>query len=236
MIVDKKSKIEQPAVVATSENIENTEEIQYTTNALCDVFNAVKEILGKLRENEDDPNSPSLFKTIALNTGQLSRIKNNKHNEESVLVFPAIFLHFINVRYLVQQARVGEGRATLRVQYVLNRLNNSDEEFELEGYELFQRINVALQDGKSKYAALTERFNLTYFDQPESFGDGLQPYWIDYEVWFREDSAYKYRNYVDRYLIVPPFTNHSDQLIENNTDNHDNHPDPEYDEVSGLSE
>ncbi|NDV63955.1 hypothetical protein [Bacteroides sp. 224] len=236
MIVDKKSKIKQPVVVVSDENIESTEEIQYTTNALCDVFNAVKKILGSLKEDESDPESPSLFKTIALNTGQLSRIKNSKQNKESALIFPAVFLHFINVRYLVQQARVGEGRATLRVQYVLNRLNNSDEEFELEGYELFQRINVALQDGKNEYPALTERFSLTYFDQPESFGDGLQPYWIDYEVYFRENSAYKFRNYVDRYLVIPPFTNHSDQLIENNTDNHDNHIEPSYDEVSGINE
>ncbi|MDR1090958.1 MAG: hypothetical protein LBL79_07765 [Prevotella sp.] len=234
MIVDKKNKNKnEPALnVGAEEAVENT---IYTTNALIDVFNAVKEILGTLREEEEDPGSPALFKTIALNTGQLSRIKNNKHNQESALLFPAVFLHFINVRYLVQQARIGEGRATLRVQYVLNRLNNSDEEFELEGYALFQRINIALQDGKNKYPALTERFNLTYFDQPESFDDGLQPFWIDYEIWFREDSAYKYRNYVDRYLIVPPFTNHSDQLPESNVDNHEDHTGPEYDEVSDFS-
>jgi hypothetical protein len=215
---------------------ENIEEVPYVTNALCDVFNAVKEILGQLREKEEDPDSPLIFKTIALNTGQLSRIKNDKWNREYAIAFPAIFLHFINVRYLVQQARIGEGRATMRVQYVLNRLNNNDEQHELEGYELFQRINVALQDGKSKYPALNERFNLTYFDQPESFDDGLQPFWIDYEVWFREDSAYKYRNYIDRYLVIPPFTNHSDQLPENNVDGHENHPHPEYDEVSDFTE
>jgi hypothetical protein len=214
----------------------NIEEVPYVTNALCDVFNAVKEILGQLREKEEDPSSPFVFKTIALNTGQLSRIKNNKWNREYAIAFPAVFLHFINVRYLVQQARIGEGRATMRVQYVLNRLNNNDERHELEGYEMFQRINVALQDGKNKYPALNERFNLTYFDQPESFDDGLQPFWIDYEVWFREDSAYKYRDYVDRYLVIPPFTNHSDQLPENNVDGHENHQKPEYDEVSDFAE
>jgi hypothetical protein len=220
-------------------NIEATEpaeEIIYTTNALIDVFNAVREIVGGITEDEENPDSPPFFKTIALNTGQLSRIKNDKHNKEYALVFPAVFLHFINVRYLVQQARIGEGRATLRLQYVLNRLNNADEEFELEGYALFQRINVAIQDGKDKYPALNERFILTYFDQPESFGDGLQPFWIDYEVWFREDSAYKYRNYIDRYLVVPPFTNHSDQLPENNADSHEDHAEPTYDEASDFSE
>lgn len=232
MIVDKKSKKEQPIV----DKEETVDEIPYTVNALCEVFNAVKEVLSKLHQDKDDPNSPLLFKTIALNTGQLSRIKNDKWNKESVFSFPAVFLHFINIRYLTQQSRVGEGRATLRVQYVLNRLNCGDVKFELEGYELFQRINVALQDAKSTHPALTERFNLTYFDQPESFDDGLQPYWIDYEVWFTEYSAYKYRNYVDRFLVCPPFTDHSDQLPENNKDKHEDHDNPEYGEVSGFTE
>lgn len=232
MIVEKRPKKTEPVI----EKTEAVEETPYTVNALCEVFNAVKDILSKLRVNENDPNSPLLFNTIALNTGQLSRLKNDKWNKEYALSFPAVFLHFVNVRYLTQQSRVGEGRATLRVQYVLNRLNCGDAEFELEGYELFQRINVALQDAKNTYPALTERFNLTYFDQPESFDDGLQPYWIDYEVWFTEYSAYKYRNYVDRYLVIPPFTNHSDQIPENNTDNHEDHGKPKYDEVSGFVE
>ncbi|MDR1119457.1 MAG: hypothetical protein LBM08_00890 [Dysgonamonadaceae bacterium] len=231
MIVDKKPK-EEPVIPPGEEQGEAS---PYTVNALCEVFNAVKEVISELREDEDNPDSPPLFKTVALNTGQLSRIKNNKWNREYMLPFPAAFIHLIDVRYLVQQARIGEGRATLRLQYVLNRLNNSDEEYELEGYRLFQRINVALQDAKSKYPALSERFNLTYFDQPESFDDALQPYWIDYEVWFTEYSAYKFRNYVDRYVVVPPFTNHSDQLEESNTDSHEDHPAPSYDEVSGFS-
>ena len=234
MIVDKK--IENEEVKAVAERAGSTAEFPYTANALCEVFKAAKEILSELREDENDPGSPFLFKTVALNTGQLNRIKSNTANMEEAIVFPAVFLHFINVRYLVQQSRIGEGRATLRIHYVLNRLNNGDEEVELEGYELFQRINVALQDGKSKYPALNERFSLTYFDQPESFGDGLQPYWIDYEVWFTEYSAYKFRNYVERYLVVPPFTNHSDQQAENNRDGHEDHEVPGYDEVSGFSQ
>lgn len=214
-----------------------TEEvIEYTPNALCEVFNAVKEILGELPENPDDPGSRPFFKTIALNTGQLRRIKNSKQNQESGIAFPAIFIHFINVRYLVQQARVGEGRATMRIQYVLNRLNNDDPRYELEGYDLFQRINVAIQDGKNVYPALNERFNLTYFDQPETFENGLQQYWIDYEVWFTEYSAYRYRNYVDCYLVAPPFTDHSDQKPENNQEGHDDHKSPTYDEATHLSE
>lgn len=217
------------------EKVSSTEEIEYSENALCNVIIAVKDVLSKLREDENDPDSPQLFRTIAIDNGQLSRIKNNKSNEEYGIVFPAIFMHFINVRYLVQQSRIGEGRATLRIRYVLNRLNNSDPEHELEGFRMFQRINVALQDAKNTYAALNERFQLEYFDQPESFDDGLQQYWIDYEVWFRETSAYKFRNYVDRYLVVPPFTNHSDQNPESNINEHEDHDTPKYEDVSEIS-
>ena len=207
----------------------------YQSNALCDVFEAVKDILLQVTYDPTDPTSKTIFKKVALNTGQLNRIKNNKMNQEEALAFPAVFIHFINVRYLVQQSRIGEGRATLRIQYVLNRLNSSDEEHELEGYRVFQRINVALQDGKSTHSALNERLNLTYFDQPETFSNGLQQYWIDYEVWFREETAYKYRNYVDRYVVVPPFTNHSDQLPDNNLDKHPDHTGDSYDNAASIT-
>ena len=226
MIIDKNKK-------PTISTPDNTEVIAYPSNALCDVFNAAKDILLNLTYDADDPSSPKIFNKVALNTGQLQRIKNNKMNKEEAIAFPAVFLHFINVRYLVQQSRVGEGRATLRILYVLNRLNSSDEKHELEGYRIFQLINLAMQDGKSKYDALNERVQLTYFDQPESFGNGLQPYWIDYEVWFRDTTAYKYRNYVDVHLVAPPFTNHSDQLPEN-SNGHEDHNDVSYEDASSI--
>lgn len=239
MIVDKYKPLEQEDVQVIQQAVNDSpisqEQELYTTNALCEVYRAVKNILGDLKLNENDPNSPPLFHTIKLNNGQLSRLKNNKWNKEYAIAFPAVFLHFINVYYLVQQSRIGEGRATMRIQYVLNRLNNSDTDHELEGYELFQRINAAIQDRKHEFPALTERFQLTYFDQPESFDDGLQPFWIDYEVWFSEYSSYRYKNYVDRYIVAPPFTNHSDQDQECNTDGHDNHNSPTIEDAAGFS-
>ena len=209
-----------------------TEQEAVTVNALCEVFKAIKDILSKMHTIEDDPSSPLLWKTIKLNNGQLNRIKNNKWNKEYALAFPAVFMHFINVRYLVSQSRIGEGRATMRIQYVLNNLNNSDDEVELDGFKMFNRINTAINSFKYGYPALLERFQLTYWDQPESFDDGVQPYWIDYEVWFKEYSSYIYKDWVERYIVVPPFTNHSDQLPESNQDNHEDHEEPTFDEAS----
>lgn len=240
MIIDKHKPLAQEEEKLIQQTVSQSEVSQeeevFTTNALCEVFKAVKNILSDLRLDESDPNSPPLFHTIKLNNGQLSRLKNNKWNKEYALAFPAVFLHFINVYYLVQQSRIGEGRATMRIQYVLNRLNNSDAEHELEGYEIFQRINSAIQDRKGEFPALTSRFQLTYFDQPESFDDGLQPFWIDYEVWFSEYSSYRYKNYVDRYVVAPPFTNHSDQNSECNTELHENHSEPTIESAAGFQD
>ena len=240
MLVDK-NKLHSPVlpkvnVVVNDDSADNVEVELYETNALCEIYKAVKEILLTITEDPDDPNSPPYFKTIKINNGQFNRIKNSKQNTEYALAFPAIFLHFIDVRYLVSQSRVNEGRGTLRLQFVLNKLNNSDDEVEMEGFKMFQRINRALMDNKTKYPALTERFQLTYFDQLESFDNGLQPYWITYEVWFTDYSTERYRNYKEVYLVVPPFTNHSDQLPDNNKHNHDNHTEPTFEECADFKD
>lgn len=177
---------------------------------------------------EEEP----FFKTIKLDNGQLERIIKTKYNPEYGVVFPAVFIRFINIRYLVQQQRIGEGRATMRIRFVLNDLNNSDDDVETNGFKMFQIINNAIQDGKDTYSALTERCNLTYFDIPESMNNGLQPFWIDYEVWFRTSSSFQYRNWVEKYIVMPPYTNHSDAPAHD-VDKHGDHK-VDYDSVSKI--
>lgn len=204
---------------------------EVTKNPFAEMYYAVKRALLTIRENPEDPTSSPFFKTIAIDNGQYLRIIRDT-NLEMEVAFPAIFVHFVNVRYLVQQQRIGEGRATMRVRFILNNLNNSDPDKECEPFEVFQRINVAIQDAKNREPALNERCNLTYFDMPQTT-NMLQAYWIDYEVWFREISAWKYRDWVERYLVIPPFTNHSD-APQYDAENHDNHSKPIYKESSGL--
>lgn len=204
-------------------------------NALCEVFYAIKQILQDIKENKNDPNSASVFRTIKINNGQVNRLKNNKWNKEYVIGFPAVFVHFIDVRYLVQQARIHEGRATMRLQIVLNRLNNSDADHELEGFRFFQLVNEAIQERKGQFPALAQRCQLQYFNQLETFDDGLQLYWIDYEVWFTDYSTYFYKDYVERHVVIPPFTNHSDQNPESNPDNHEDHRTPNIEDVTSFN-
>lgn len=235
MIVDKIS-IEQngsqkePDI--TPPKSQGTEE--YTSNSLVEVFRAIQTILSEIRINPNDPESPLLFNYVGLNNGQVNRVKNNKWNQEYAIAFPAAFLHFINVRYLVKQSRVNEGRAELRIQFVLNTLNNSDKDKEIEGYDVFQLINSSINKRKGEFQSLKERFQLTYFDQPESFDDGLQVFWITYEVWFTDYSSYKDKEYELRYLVIPPFTNNSDLTPENNPDNKEDVEVPDFNSTAAI--
>lgn len=239
MIVDKNKpqnkEDEKPKVEVVESTITQEQEL-YEANPLSEIYRAVESIVKELRVDPNNPDSPPLFRTVKLNSGQLTRIKHDKYNLESALAFPAVFIHLINVRWLVQTSRIGEGRADLRICFVLNRLNNGDDEYQTEGYDVFQRVHNAIEANKSKFAPLTERCQLTYFDQVENFDDGLQQYWITYEVWFRNYTSYRYKDYVERSIVVPPFTNHSDQLPENNQDNHTDHEDPKFEDVVGFDD
>lgn len=212
-----------------NEEIEQPEEVQ--GNPIVDIYNAIKKIIQNLHEDPDNDDSPLLFKTIAIDNGQFSRIIRDE-NLEFEIAFPAIFIHFINIRYLVQQQRIGEGRATMRIRFILNNLNNSAPEHECDPFIVFQRLNMAIQDAKDHEPALNERCNLTYFDMPTTV-NYLQAYWIDYEVWFRESATWKYRKWLKKYLVFPPFTNHRD-APELDTEQHGDH-DVKYDQCSGFS-
>jgi hypothetical protein len=229
MIKDKRPKEQTPAIPNTPETLFPEEE---AVNPFVEMYAAVKRAILTVRENPFNQMSGPFFKTIALDRGQFQRIIRDE-NTETEIAFPAVFIHFVNVRYLVQQQRIGEGRATLRVRFILNTLNNDDSERECDPFIVFQRLNTAIQDAKDREPALNERCNLTYFDMPLTT-NMLQAYWIDYEVWFRESSAWKYRNWVPRRLVMPPFTNHSD-APEKDKETHGNHLKPEYGEVSGFA-
>lgn len=200
-----------------------TVEEAYEVNPLVDIFNALREILSTIKVDERDENSPSLFRTIQIENGQVDRILNKKENTEYAIPFPAVFIHFININWLVNTGNIGEGRGECRIKVVMNTLNNSDKDEQTEMYRVFQRVNRAINDNKEKWSALTKRFQLTYFDPMESMPTGLQYFWITYEVHFQDYTAATSRNYVERHLVVPPYTNHSDQDDENNDFEHEDH-------------
>ena len=204
---------------------------EVSENPFVNMYEAARRAILTVREDPDNPLSSPFFKTIAIDNGQFTRLIRER-NTEFDTVFPAVFIHFINVRYLVQQQRIGEGRATMRVRFILNTLNNGDRERECDPFIIFERLNIAIQDAKNHEPALNERCNLTYFDMPETV-NMLQAYWVDYEVWFRESSAWKYRDWVERYLVVPPFTNHTD-APQHDDQGHGDHNRPTYRETTGF--
>ena len=232
MIIPKKK------LQADTQEVIVPEKVQIPKNGLIAVYHAIKEILEKVRWDYYDPNSEKIFKTVMMNRGQFERIVRKGGNSEYALGFPAAFVEFTNWRYLVQQQRINEGRANMQIKFVMNRLNNQDPDtFDKEGnvkeYReteveyVAQIINQFIQELKYNYPALSERINLTYIDPLESFDDSLQPCWITYEVWFREESIYATRWLKNTYIVFPPYTNHSDQEKEHNIHGHSNYDHPE---------
>lgn len=196
-----------------------TEQEVIAGNALEDLYHAVASIIKDIPQNPDKPDGPKLFKTVKWNMGQLNRLRNSKHNEEYAMAFPICLLHFINVYWNLGFNKIGQAYAQMRICFVLNRLNTNDDEYQTEGVRVFKRIIEAINDNMAdKITPLTTRFQLSYFDQVESFDKGVQQYWITYEVRCNDYSTYRYKNYIPAYLVAPPFTNFDDMDKDKNTD------------------
>ena len=60
------------------------------TNTLGDVFQAIKRAILTVKEEENNDDSPPLFKTVAIDTGQFERVMS-KVNTEYETAFPACF-------------------------------------------------------------------------------------------------------------------------------------------------
>ena len=206
-----------------------TKPLQVESNSSMDVLKAMKEILRSVTWEYGVENSPKIFKTVQIDDGQYERIISPSGNKEETLGFPAAFVHFINWRYLVQQSRINEGRAELRIRFILNSLNIHEDGHDMGICYVAERIHQTIQESINKYECLQERCQLEYIDPMESFDHGLQPCWMTYEVWFRQRNIWATRNKIYKKFVCPPFTNHADQdpSVEGvNPDDHTNleHP------------
>lgn len=233
MIIDKKSKHilsgNKSSVLAstdkTTDDVVVKPLVQVEPGGPIDVLNAIKEILRNVTWEYGVENSPLIFKTVQIDDGQYERIISSKGNQEETIGFPAAFVHFINWHYLVQQARINEGRAVLRIRFILNSLNVHEDGPDMKVYYVAERIHQTIQEQISQYECLQERCQLQYIDPMESFDHGLQPCWMTYEIWFKQANIWIRRNKVYKKFVCPPFTNHADQdrSIEGvNPDDHTN--------------
>lgn len=212
--------------------------IQVASNGPMEVLNAIKAILRDVTWEYGVPGSPKIFKTVQVDDGQYERIISPTGNMEETMGFPAAFVHFIEWRYLVQQSRINEGRALLRIRFIMNSLNVHEDGHDLDVYYVAERINQTIQESISKYECLQERCQLQYIDPMESFDRGLQPCWMTYEIWFRQPNVWVQRNKIYKKFVCPPFTNHADQdksIDDVNPNHHTNLDHPKtYDEATGY--
>ena len=209
---------------------------QISNNGPIDILNAMKEILRSVTWEYGVKDSPKIFRTVQVDDGQYERIISSQGNKEETLGFPAAFVHFINWRYLTQQSRINEGRAELRIRFILNSLNVHEDGHDMDIYYVADRIHQTILESKEKYECLQERCQLEYVDPAESFDHGLQPCWMTYEIWFKQRNITYARNVIYKKIVCPPFTNHADQNPEIegvNPDGHNNLDHPKtYDEAT----
>lgn len=219
MIIDKKNKQvvsgNEASATATSAS---TDEVvvkpeQYEANGPVDIIQAFKEMLREVTWEYGVENSPKIFKTVQFADGQYERVVNghNSENMEEGIAFPAAFVHFINVNWLTTAQRFNDGRAELRIRFVLNRLDTHNDEHDVDVYRVAERIHQTILEKKGNYECLQKRCYLTYVDPMETFNYSLQACWMTYDIWFTTVSIWATRNKTLRKIVCPPFTNHSDQ-------------------------
>lgn len=246
MNIDKKDKTiisgnKKNTIAATKTPPSQLEEkpVQVAQNGPMDVLRAMKEILRNVTWEYGVSGSPKIFKTVQIDDGQYERIISPSGNKEETLGFPAAFVHFIEWRYLVQQSRINEGRAQLRIRFILNSLNVHEDEHDMDVYYVAERIHQTIQENIEKYECLQERCQLQYVDPMESFDHSLQPCWMTYEIWFRQPNIWIQRRKTYKKFVCPPFTNHADQdtsIEDVNSENHNNLDHPKtYDEASKFT-
>lgn len=245
MIIDKKNnkvisgnKNSVLASQVSSKETTTEKPVQVESNGPMDVLKTIKSILREATWEYGVSNSPKIFKTVQIDDGQYERIISPNGNKEETMGFPAAFVHFIEWRYLVQQSRVNEGRAKLRIRFILNSLNVHEDGHDMDVYYVAERIHQTIQENISKYECLQERCQLEYVDPMESFDHGLQPCWMTYEIWFKQPNIWIRRNKIYKKFVCPPFTNHADQdqtITDVNPENHTNlDHSVTYDEATGY--
>lgn len=243
MLVDKKRKTvvsgnTESSSVPKTGNIKPGIPKMLTYNAVMEALEAIKQILKKVRWEYGVADSPLIFKTVQRDTGQYQRIIMKEHNNEFTLGFPAAFFHLINWRYLTSAKRINEGRAELRIKFILNRLNPQDDYHDFDVEYVAERIHETIQEEIPNYPILQERCQLMYIDPMESFDNSLQPCWMTYELWFKTDNIWYSRNRIQKYVVMPPFTNHSDQdqsIVDINPHDHVNADHPiKWEEATGY--
>lgn len=247
MIIDKKNKQvissnTKSAIYTNDKKIEEpiVKPEQTESNGPVDVLNSIMDILKEVTWEYGVPNSPKIFKTVQYDDGQYDRIILKEGNREEAIIFPAAFVHFIDVNWITSAQRFNDGRATLRIKIILNRLDTHNKKHDTDVYYVAERVHQTITELKGNYECLTKRCNLIYVDPLESFDNSLQPCWLTYEIWFTTVNIWVTRNKVLRKVVFPPFTNHSDQDKSDPTTNIHNHTNlshpTTYDEATKFGE
>lgn len=171
------------------------------------MYCAAKQAILTIRENPNNLLSLLFFKTITIDNGQYLRIIWET-NMEMEVVFPVISIHFVDVRYLVQQQRICERRTTMQVRFILSNVNNFDSGQECIPFEAFQRVNIAIRMPKNTNHLSTNVVTCCIPICPKLPSCSRHIGSI-MKCGFWETSSLKYKDWIERYLfILASFTSH----------------------------
>ena len=238
----------QGIAVHTTRGVKVTMAEAYEINPMEDALLAIADIINKYllvsqegdlyvrRTNEavsPDYFKP-LFRTIQVENGLIDRLIHTKENKEYVVPLPGIFHHFVDMHWDVGNNTIGTCKATYRMKVVLNNLNIEDQDTQMYCYKVAQAIIRCLAIHTAEYSAFTTRFQLDYFDLMETWTKGIQYFWLQYMITFRDYTAYRFRDYIEKHVVAPPYTNHSDQEPESNEQKHSDHKEVTYDDLSNY--
>lgn len=173
-----------------------------------EAYLALKEELEKIL----DANGSKFFKTVAVESGQMTKIRGAE-NTEKVTPFPAIFIKFENIRHDPKQRGLTIGDAVVRVKIVMHELEHKEEAI----FDVVNTVNAAIMLGRTTQEAIVTIEK--YLDEQPEFYDNILEWNAYYNLTFHDTSGDLYQNFENANdpsinpeapVLYPGFVNEAD--------------------------
>ena len=173
-----------------------------------EAYLALKEELEKIL----DAGGKKFFKTVAVESGQMAKIRGQQ-NTEGVVNFPAIFIKYENILHDPKQRGLTIGNATVRVKIVMHEVVHD----ELAIFDVVGTVNKAIILGKETHESIVTIEK--YLDEQPEFYDNILEWNAYYKLTFQDTSGDIYQDYVNANdpqvnpeapVLYPNFVNEAD--------------------------
>ncbi|MEM6734487.1 MAG: hypothetical protein AAF620_00315 [Bacteroidota bacterium] len=150
-----------------------------------EVYLALKQELEKILAPDQ---GTTYFKTIEVESGQMSKIRGAQNTEE-VTPFPALFIKFENILHTTQGRGTSLADATVRIKIVLHELILDETLI----FDVVNMVNKAVIRGKDIHESLITIEK--YLDEQPEFYDNIIEWNAYYKLTFQDTSGDIYGDY-----------------------------------------